>query len=100
MSKIVPSGNQMWPEDLSFNLVPRFIRARHFTICCGDFPLKLPRKSGSPDSEVSKSCSVENEGVDKSSLSSKSKNFCARKSVLLRGVDPPEILEETHTGIW
>jgi hypothetical protein len=65
----------------------------------GFWALKLPRKSGSPDSEVSKSCSVENEGVDKSSLSSKSKNFRARKSVLLRGLDPPEILEETHTGM-
>jgi hypothetical protein len=51
------------------------------------------------NSEVSKSCSVENEGVDKSSISSKSKNFRARKSILLRGVDPPEILEETHTGM-
>ena len=66
----------------------------------GFWALKLPRKSGSPDSEVSKSCSVENEGVDKSSLSSKSKNFRARKSVLLRGVDSPEILEETHTGMF
>ena len=76
----------------SMNVLPEMLKLQYVP---GFWALKLPRKSGSSDSEVSKNCSVENWG-NFESIISKNSSF---KSTLLRGVNPPEFLEETHTGI-
>ena len=58
-----------------------------------------PENQDLTTSEVSKSCSVENWGNFESIISTNSSFSNGRKSTLLRGVNPREILEETHTGI-
>ena len=61
--------------------------------------LNSPENQPSYDSEVSKSCSLENWRNFESIISANSSFSKDRKWTLLRGVNPPEILEETHTGI-
>ena len=79
----------------SMNVLPEMLN-----YASGFWAPKLSRKSASYDSEVSKSCSLENWGNFESIISANSSFSKDRKSTLLRGVNPPEILEETHTGIY
>ena len=51
------------------------------------------------DSEVSKSCFLENWRNFERIISENSKFSKDRNETLLRGVNPPEILEETQTGM-
>ena len=64
--------------------------------------LNYPENQDLTTQRSEKSCSVENWGNFESIISANSSFSKNRKSTLLRGVNLPEILEETHTGmtVW
>jgi len=61
--------------------------------------LNYPENQDLTTQRSEKSCSVENWGNFESIISANSSFSKNRKSTLLRGVNLPEILEETHTGM-
>ena len=62
--------------------------------------LSYPENQGLPTQRSPKVVLSKMRGLIKAAFHQNRSIFRARKSILLRGVDPPEILEETHTGIF